>query len=63
MEKDNYFVSERGYESDISHKILNISDFQSVIPEIKEGDIVFCHVDFIPILAQTLPFIKSKFLV
>lgn len=61
MEKDNYFVSERGYESDISHKILSMSDFQSVIPNIKEGDIVFCRVDFISILTQVLPFINSKF--
>lgn len=61
MENNNYFVSERGYEFDISHKILSISDFQSVLPNIKEKDIVFCKVDFLSFLAQAIPYIKPNF--
>ena len=61
MENNNYFVSERGYEFDIPHKILSIQDFQSVLPNIREKDLVFCKVDFLHILSQALPYINSKF--
>jgi hypothetical protein len=60
MEDKCIFVSERGYEYDIKYKILRQEDL-IVLNNIKENDILFCKVDFIPFLAYCIDVVKHPF--
>lgn len=61
MEEQCEFVSERGYQYFIQHKILCEKDVDKIIIKIKDKDLIFCKSDFIPLLAKSLDSIKFSF--